>query len=127
MKNFIAGILFSIALFLSGQAHAADLVSGSVTNGSLPINGSDTYTFSGTAGQGFFMTGTAGYNVVMTFYKPGMVAWTNGSNSFQSALPVTGQYTVVVTAQHPATQSGAYALDYVRGDSTVSQGALTSG
>lgn len=124
-------ILFCFLLFIAAfspthaQAQVA-LVSGATTTGSLISGGTNSYTFTGNAGQGMKLHGKANYSVSIAIYKPSGGNISTFANRFSiNSLPETGTYTVVISTN--GGQSGPYALYYALGGSTVSDGSLTSG
>jgi hypothetical protein len=112
-------------MFHSAQAHA-NLVSGTVTLGSITAGGTSDQYFSGTSGQGVYLTIEAGYSAYITVYEPGGTLWTSGLNRFAGNLPATGTFHVVIKGYY-STDSGPYSLYYNIGGGGVSGGTLTSG
>lgn len=127
MLRFFLAFLALFVFWGTAPAHAITLNSGSTVTGSVIPGGSDTYTFSGTAGQGFQISGySSNYNVSIKIYKPDNTLLVNALRRYDGTLPSSGTYTVVIGASAPS-ESGAYTLYYVRGADSVSNGALISG
>jgi YD repeat-containing protein len=128
MKLFFRSILFCFLLFYSGHAFAA-MTSGTVTAGSIVAGGTQTQTFSGTAGDSVMLSANASYNVKITVNKPDGTLLTSGPNRVtitSPGLPVTGTYSVVISGEL-GTDAGSYNLYYVEATKAVSSGSLTSG
>ena len=127
MVRILFCFLLFVATFNPTYAHAQTaLVSGAITTGSLIPGGTNSYTFTGTAGQGMKLHGKATYSVSIAIYKPSGGNISTFANRFSiNSLPETGTYTVIISTN--GGQSGPYSLYYALGGSTVSDGSLTSG
>ena len=120
-------LLLSGGVFATGNAHAAALTSGGTVSGFIVAGGSETHTFTGNANDGFALHVTAGYSVYISVYLPDGSIWGTTSNSrFSNTLPVSGTYTVVLSAIS-SSASGSYDIHYVRGGDAVEDGTLLSG
>lgn len=124
---FVFAFLAVFIFMGAPQAQAQALTSGSTATGSLAPFAHDTYTFTGSAGEGVILQGhSTAYGVRITVYRPGGALWKDNIVRVQDNLPDSGTYTVEVRAAAPSL-SGAYSLFYLRGGDTVSGGTLTSG
>ncbi len=107
-----------------GSVSNGSLTSGQSFSGSLSQNGMDSYQFTGTSGEGFFLSAyAASYTAQIWIYKPDGSYWTYGNSNEYGTLPATGTYTVIVRTG-TASGRGSYLLDYVLGAGSVSNGTL---
>ncbi|HEX5323311.1 MAG TPA: hypothetical protein VFW40_05950 [Capsulimonadaceae bacterium] len=127
MKRFLCTLLVCFLLLYAGQARA-NLVSGTVTTGSVSPGGSVTYYFTATSGQYANLNiYSASYTGNIAVKNPDSTNWSgSGLSRAYGPLTQTGTYTVTVTAQYPS-QSGGFSLYFVLGGGSVSGGSLTSG
>lgn len=104
------------------------LVSGTTVTDSLDFYDMDSYTFAGNSGETvtLIMDETVSSYGQILLYRPDGSYWTYGNNIDHFTLPATGTYTVVVRFSN-LTQSGSYALHYVRGGDQVENGSMSSG
>lgn len=129
MTRLLCGLLFSILVFFSGPALAQMTSGGSVT-GTIPgppcaPNCYDTQTFTATAGQNFALHSVGNYTVTIAVLRPDGTSMGASSHRFYAVANQTGTYTVRLTG--PGTVPVSYTLYYLRGNSSVSDGALNSG
>jgi RHS repeat-associated protein len=121
-------MLLSILVLFSAPAFAQMTSGGSVT-GTIPGPPCSpcyvTQTFTATAGEAFFLHSSGNYVVNINVLRPDGTSMGISSHRFASVANQTGTYTVRLTG--PGTVPVNYTLYYVRGNSTVSDGALNSG
>lgn len=126
MVRILFIFMLFIAAFSPSQANATTLVSGTTVTGSLVANGTNIYTFEGTAGSVMELHGHASYSVSIKLYRPSGPAMNKfGGRYNATALPETGTYTVEINTN--GGQSGPYTLYYYHGAEAVSHGTLSSG
>lgn len=109
-----------------GGVSNGSLTSGQSYNGTLALNGLESFQFTGTSGEGVMLYADASYAAYINVYEPDGSIWGTGNRRFDGTLPATGTYTVVIYAS-VASSSGSYRLDYARGGDDVSNGSLASG
>ncbi len=128
MKRLLCGIVLSLFMLCSSQAFATALASGGTATGTIPAGGPNpSYTFTATAGQAYTISGTASYALTISVTKPDGTSLGSSTDRISSTnLPQTGTYTVTLSLPSPSNTS-SYTLYYVRGNDSVSDGALTSG
>ncbi len=83
------------------------LVSGSERAGNLPLNGLESYKFTGVASNSLTVSTTASFSRTMYVYRPDGSYWTYGSSSMSKTLPETGEYTLVFYGNSTGS-NGAY-------------------
>jgi RHS repeat-associated protein len=127
MKNFLCklAILVLALLLYAGPAHAQTLTSGTTIAGSIPMGGMSTQTFNGSSGQEVILSVDAGITVDIVVKRPNNTTLTSANNRVEVALDASGTFTVQLTGAGGAATS--YNLAYLKGDDSVSNGALTSG
>jgi RHS repeat-associated protein len=132
MKRLICAFLFAFFLLINNQAWA-QLVSGTFVTDylatSTPPDPLDkkTYSIVLTAGQGATIQGSAGYDVRIEITPPGGVKQAGVYNRWiTNSAPLSGTYTVDITARH-YYNSGTFKLYYFAGGEGTSQGLIESG
>src|SRR5579871_2623608 len=95
MKRFLCTVLVCFLVLYAGPARA-QIVSGTVTNGSVTAGGSAVYTFSGTSGQYANLNiYSASYTGNIAVKNPDSTAWSgSGLSRAYGPLTQTGTYTV---------------------------------
>lgn len=126
----VSGGSYSLA-YLRGASSVSDgsLTSGTSYNGTLAVNGIESFQFTGTTGERVQLSTYAAYNTYISLYKPDGSYWTYDVNHLVPlALPATGTYTAVVVGGTTAN-SGSYRVDFLRAGAAngVSDGLITSG
>ncbi len=102
-------------LYLSRGASTVsegDLVTTKERQGTLPVNGLNSYVFEGIAGNSISITSSGGFsNRILYLFKPNGSYWTFGTNTFSSTLPAgtTGTWTLTVAGSSYAL-NGDYAV-----------------
>src|SRR5579863_3799391 len=126
MKRILCCVLFCLFLFHVGQARA-NMVSGTVTVGSITAGGTSDQYFTGTSGQVVTLNSySASYTAQIFVYNPDGTLLTSQYNRLNSAVAQTGTFHVVIKGLY-STDHGSYNLYYVIGGGSVSGGSLTSG
>jgi RHS repeat-associated protein len=114
----------------AGSVSGGAISSGGSVGDTLPENGLESYTFSGTSGHAIVMTFAASYTANIYIYKPdGSYLTGFNTNRLFYNLPSTGTYTVVVAGVYYST-TGPYTLYFVESggdETTTSQGLIGSG
>ena len=98
IPRILCGVLL-LAVFAVGSVPAHALTSGTKTTGTLTAGGTQTYSFSGTAGQSIMLFGySSNYTVRVKIFKPGGAGLATSNTDGRilvTALPTKSIYQMV--------------------------------
>jgi|GEM_PF-5318188 len=119
---------YSIHYLRGGSAvENGTLISGASHTATLNSYDMNSYSFEGLAGEAVTLVlneSVSSYGRIY-LYKPDGSYWTYGNNLTHLTLPQSGHYTVVIRYSS-LEQNGAYTLHYVRANSNVENGSMSS-